>query len=122
MMLPASGTIAEYSDLRLEASKTTPVRFASRSGTLVELYALLPVDLDVRGIRVEIPGRGRFQLVGRAETTALACEEDTLRAIQGAGTRPRRDASKGPRLGPYPDGVVVVVTDDARREHRFPVR
>lgn len=123
LALPASGDVCVFPTMALEPGQSARFDLSPRPGEVFALYQVLPADLDVRALAVEVQGMGRFEAVGRtARGTLLTGEDDVLRAIDAPGSGVRKDATAGPVLGPYPEGVTVVVRDAHGVEHRLPVR
>ncbi|MFV1959758.1 MAG: hypothetical protein ACC662_10145, partial [Planctomycetota bacterium] len=109
--LPGAGEVATLQDVLLRPGAETVVRASPRSGTTFRLYDVLPPDLAVRRLRIEVPGLGFLPAVGLRGLRPLLDGQDLLEGIDAASSAARRDPNLGPTLGPYPGPVILHVID-----------
>ena len=116
VLLIVDEDVAALGTVELGEGESVKRRAHPRKGVMFPLYDVLPPDLQVRGIRIEVPGLGRMPALGRT----FRGSGSLLETIDEAGSKARRDPERGAILGPYPGShVVLEVTDWRGTVHRF---
>jgi len=108
--------IAGLRRVTVRAGQTTKARIDLGPGLRFKLYDVIPRDLEIRHIRVEIDGLGPFSAVGSARGVRISSDEGLEQFVASWG-------HLDPLLGPYPgDSATVHVTEWDGTTHAFPVR
>lgn len=122
LALPTTGDVAELGTLVLPEGSSMTRRVNPRKGVVFRLYDVLPPDLRVRTVCVEVPGRGFFPPIGSWSNTTVRDAAGLVATIDPAGSLARATPHGGARLGPYSAlHVILHVTDWSGQTHRFVV-
>lgn len=125
VMDPLTGGVAHMPAIALAPGAGLTRRVTLRPGVQFRLHEVLPPDIHVRDLRVEVADVGTFPAVGYGGFgyASLRSAGGALGALAPAGSARRKAGRGGPTLGPYPGAsVVLVVTDWEGGTSRYAVR
>ncbi|MDJ0976534.1 MAG: hypothetical protein QNJ98_18905 [Planctomycetota bacterium] len=125
VMNPNTAYVGHLRNLTLAAGSERTRRVPMEPGVQFALHEVLPADVHVRSVWIEVAGVGRFPPVGYDARLAggLRAWGGLVNNLAAAGSSARKNAGAGPVLGPFPGSAVTVeVVDWEGGTNRYTVR